>query len=614
MITSALLLSRGAIPCIAFAQVASWLLCGGLLAVTATLGVLLWARWGHSSPLHKCAALSLIVHLIMVFLTMTVRMVNGDGTGGGGGGGGPPIHVRIVEDTGKTSSHKLTTAAAPSAAEVAAPPLLAPPPKKEEPKPTEVVEEPVAKPEVAPPVVVAPPKENVKQIVEPKVAKESPVEKQKAAEVVEQLAPPQPPAAAAAAAVAGISVGAAAAKDAADAPTATQPPVAMTEVAASIPTNIYALRNAPGRLGIVAGQGGDAQTEAAVGAALHWLATAQARDGRWDAVPHGGGQEEMVLGQNRGGAGRGADTGITALALLAFLGAGHSHVQGEYQDNVRRGLDFLLRSQAADGSLFGDATLYAQMYCHSMATFALAEAQAVTQDRRLEAAVTKAVNFSLAAQNTTTGGWRYRPGDTGDTSQLGWQIMALASAERAGIDVPDQTWDRVERFLRTVRRGTSGGLASYRPDSPVSTSMTAEALYCRLVLDELTSTDIAETAANEGTSQILASLPGTERVNLYYWYYATLALHQRQHSTEASAAAWHSWNDAMTAALTTTQTTEGTDAGSWNSNTVWGGYGGRVYTTSMAAMCLEVYYRYAPTQKSRGDWTATRPEPRPAKR
>ena len=171
----------------------------------------------------------------------------------------------------------------------------------------------------------------------------------------------------------------------------------------------------------------------------------------------------MTLGQNRGGAGRGADTGVTALALLAFLGAGNSHVQGPYQDNVRRGLDFLLRSQAADGSLFGDATLYAQMYCHSMATFALAESQAVTGDRRLADAVTKAVNFSIAAQNTSTGGWRYRPGDTGDTSQLGWQIMALTSAQRAGIDIPDQTWTRVDRFLQSVRRGNAGGLAVIGP-------------------------------------------------------------------------------------------------------------------------------------------------------
>ena len=372
-------------------------------------------------------------------------------------------------------------------------------------------------------------------------------------------------------------------------------------------TSAYALRNAPGRLGLVAGQGGNAETEAAVAAALRWLAAAQARDGRWDAVQFGAGQEELVLGQDRGGAGRNADTGVTALALLAFLGAGHSHVQGEYQDNVRRGLDFLLRSQAADGSLFGDATLYAQMYCHSMATFALAEAQAVTGDRRLEAAVTKAVNFSLAAQNTSTGGWRYRPGDTGDTSQLGWQIMALASAERAGIDVPDQTWNRVDRFLQSVRRGNSGGLASYRPDSPASTSMTAEALYCRLVLEETSGANLAEAAAAEATTQLLATPPNAERINLYYWYYATLALHHRQQSNDAAAAAWRTWNDAMTTALTKTQVTDGNDAGSWNSNTVWGGYGGRVYTTAMAAMCLEVYYRYAPAPARGGTWSAARP-------
>ncbi len=322
----------------------------------------------------------------------------------------------------------------------------------------------------------------------------------------------------------------------------------------------------------------------------------------------------MTLGQNRGGAGRGADTGVTALALLAFLGSGNSHVQGPYQDNVRRGLDFLLRSQAADGSLFGDASLYAQMYCHSMATFALAESQAVTSDRRLADAVTKAVNFSIAAQNTSTGGWRYRPGDTGDTSQLGWQIMALTSAQRAGIDIPDQTWTRVDRFLQTVRRGNAGGLASYRPDSPASTSMTAEALYCRLVLAPLSGSVPAEAAADEATAQLLASPPNTDQINLYYWYYATLALHHRQNANAGATKAWRAWNDAMTTTLTKTQISSGDDAGSWDTTTLWGGYGGRVYTTSMAAMCLEVYYRYAPAPANVPQWTANRPQSQPLSR
>ncbi len=88
-------------------------------------------------------------------------------------------------------------------------------------------------------------------------------------------------------------------------------------------------------------------------------------------------------------------------------------------------------------------------------------------------------------------------------------------------------------FCERVRRGNFGGLASYRPDGPASTSMTAEALYCRLLLDEMSGLSLTEAAANEATNQVLAALPTAERVNLYYWYYATLALHHRQQENEA---------------------------------------------------------------------------------
>jgi hypothetical protein len=315
------------------------------------------------------------------------------------------------------------------------------------------------------------------------------------------------------------------------------------------------------------------------------------------------------MGHDRHGAGRNADTGISALALLAFLGAGHSHQVGDYQQEVRSGLDFLIRSQATDGNIFGNAELYAQMYCHSMATFALAEAAAMTGDKRLQPVVARAANFCIRAQHPSTGGWRYRSGDTGDTSQLGWQIMALASAERAGLAVPQQTWTGVEQFLRSVRRGNYGGLASYRPDSPASTSMTAEALYCRLLLSETFGTAIEDRSAEEATTQLLSALPDADRVNLYYWYYATLALHHRQQTSDKSAAAWHAWNDALTSVLLSKQVAGGPDAGSWNTDCLWGGYGGRVYATAMSAMCLEVYYRYAPEPQN-DPRVATRPDSR----
>ncbi len=602
-------LSYAVFPCLASVQLAYWLAWGGSLALSIALVVLMWTRWGQSRPLQKCAALSLLVHLMLAFLTMTVRIVAGDG--GGGGGSGVPIRVRIVQDRGISNAAEKITAV--SVNDVVAPQLLESPPKKDE-TPMPVAESQPARPGSVPAIADKRATEPAQSIPDKHDAVKAPAlltdthagNATVAAKTPEpsspQLAKKSEP-----------SAKLAAKSQTMPPPGAVQAPAAAAQPSTAPVANTYSLRTASDRLSLIEGQGGNAKTEAAVVGALNWLVAAQSRDGRWNANQFGSGQEQMVLGQDRGGAGRNADTGISALALLAFLGAGHSHIQGEYRDTVRRGVDFLLRSQAADGSLFGDSTLYAQMYCHSMATFALAECQALSGDGRLEPAVMRAVNFSLAAQNTGTGGWRYRPGDSGDTSQMGWQIMSLASAKRAGIMIPDPTWNRVDRFLRSVRRGNFGGLASYRPDSPASTSMTAESLYCHIVMEEMSGLNFAEPASNEATNQLLTSLPSAEHVNLYYWYYATLALHHRQQTNDAASAAWHTWNDALTAALLDMQVPDGSEAGSWNASCQWGGYGGRVYTTAMAAMCLEVYYRYAPAPNEHDRWTATQPGTQPGK-
>src|SRR3954447_18021916 len=106
-------------------QFAYWLIWGATLALSIALVALMWTRWGHSRPLQKCAALSLLVHLVMAFLAMTVRIVAGDGMGGGGGGGGAPIHVRIVQEIGKAS--KSSNFTAEKTPDIAPPELLAPP-------------------------------------------------------------------------------------------------------------------------------------------------------------------------------------------------------------------------------------------------------------------------------------------------------------------------------------------------------------------------------------------------------------------------------------------------------------------------------------------------------
>jgi len=347
---------------------------------------------------------------------------------------------------------------------------------------------------------------------------------------------------------------------------------------------IYQLRVAPDRSHRAERRGATPESEAAVRQGLAWLAANQEPDGRWDASRHGAGHETQINGQDRDGAGNNADTGMTGLSLLAFLAAGHTHQQGDYQDNVRRGLEFLIASQRADGCLMGQAALFEAMYCHAMATFALSEAYGMTGDARLERPVRRAIDYSVAAQDSRSGGWRYSPRTTGDTSQLGWQLMALRSAELAGIPAPATTRRGALQFLSSVSHGRHGGLASYRVAERDTRPMTAEALVCRQLLGMPSESPTASEAAN----YLLGELPGEGPTNLYYWYYATLGLYQVEGDHFAR------WNQALQKELVAGQCDSGTLAGSWDPDAVWGSYGGRVYSTALATLCLEVYYRYLP--------------------
>ena len=347
---------------------------------------------------------------------------------------------------------------------------------------------------------------------------------------------------------------------------------------------IYSLRSSESRLSVARENGGTVETEQAVDKALDWLAANQESTGRWNPKQHQSGREDRVFGHNRDGAGANSDSGITGLATLAFLGAGNSHLEGPHSETVDQALKFLMSQQKANGDLSGNAKLFARMYCHSMALLALSEALATTGDKRLLTAVQKGVDFSVAAQNPSDGGWRYQPGDSGDMSQFGWQVLALHSAKLGGAHVPDKTFEQMKGFLKSCSSGIDGGLASYRPKQRPSATMTAEALLCRYFLHQY----VSEPALIEAKRMVSRELPNQRHVNMYYWYYGTLALYH------AGGDDWTRWNEAMKETLLPMQKLDGDEAGSWDPNGMWGGYGGRVYSTATAALNLEVYYRYLP--------------------
>ena len=324
--------------------------------------------------------------------------------------------------------------------------------------------------------------------------------------------------------------------------------------------------------------GATLESEAAVQAGIEWLVRSQQESGRWNASEFGAGVDREVDGQQRGATGANADTGVSGLALLALMGDGHTHLSGTHRVSVQHGLEYILSQQGSDGSLAGSASLFARMYCHAMATIAVCEAYAMTGDGRLRDYAERAIGYTIRSQDRQTGGWRYQPADSGDMSQFGWQVLALRSAKQSGLIVPGNTRDLMRRFLASCNTGARGGLAAYRPGFGATRTMTAESLACRMWLDVHRSPEQIKEAAD----YIVLQLPNRARPDLYYWYYGSLSLRQ------VGGPAWESWSGALKQVVPSLQLSDG----SWAADTKWGGYGGKVYSTAMAVLCLESFYRY----------------------
>jgi hypothetical protein len=367
--------------------------------------------------------------------------------------------------------------------------------------------------------------------------------------------------------------------------TAEEPPrtlisAELSEVPASVPEKaIYKLRSPERRKQFIEELGGTKQTEQAVELALVWLAGAQSDDGRWDV-------DGFKTLSACGGAGdrSDGDVALTGLAVLSYLGAGYTHVKGEHADTVRKALNWLVVGQKEDGDLQRDG----QMYGQAMAAAALCECYSMTGDKRLLQPVQRAVDFILKAQNPEAG-WRYAPRKDNDTSVTGWQVLALKSAMIAGIEIPARHFQWVEQWLDKVRRGQEGGLYTYMQGHGATPTMTAEGWFCQLLMSEQTRTrGQAETVPYLMAHPPVWTTTRDGSVNLYYWYYATLALHM------SGAPEFGAWNEALTKGLLPGQEKKGPSAGSWDPVCQLGERGGRVYSTATAALCLEVYYRYLP--------------------
>ena len=534
----------------------SWIFWSLLAAGSAAaLVAIVRTKWLQSHTLQKCVVLSLVLHAVAAIIC---GFLGGKPPASWGQQAAGPMTMLVVMAQEPSDDQSPADAA---------PPLS---PLSKEPLPDEITPDSVAVASAVPEIVL-PPADHVPllEVADAEMPERADLADATAA-ALESLADtdssPAPPAADAAV-VAG--------------------PSPARYPAARYPA-VYADRAEGHRAAAAAARGGSQETEQAVQAALSWLAAAQSSDGRWNAVRHGGGVHRAGQGQHRQGAGGRSDHGVTGLALLAFLGAGNTHRSGPYAETVARGICFLTDHQRPDGSLAGDAEFFAALYCHGMAAIAVAECSAMTGDSALRSPLEKAVGYTLSMQSPATGGWRYAAGDKGDTSQLGWQVMLLASARQAGLTGLEPAEARAGTFLQSVSSGRAGGLAAYRSGERPTAAMTAEALACRLFLGM----PVDHPAVAEAVDLLAKAPPDARNPNAYAWYYASLA------SFHAGGPQWEKWNQQLQAALLPLQRRDSSDSsGSWDPDPVWGDHGGRVYSTSLAALTLEVYYRYLPLHR-----------------
>ena len=334
-------------------------------------------------------------------------------------------------------------------------------------------------------------------------------------------------------------------------------------------------RGAAARGQMIAKYGGTKGSEEAVARALKWLANHQLPNGSWSFDHRAG----LCQGRcsHHGTLDKGFN-GATAMALLPFLGAGQTHTEGKYKEVVRRGLYYLASVQKQDGSLFESG---GSMYSHGLCAITLCEAYAMTQDRDLMAPAQGSLNFIMYAQDPVGGGWRYRPKQPGDTSVVGWQLMALKSGHMAYLQVDPNTVVGATKFLDSVQ-ADSGSQYGYTGPGKGSAT-TAVGLLCRMYLGWR-----KDNAALERGVQAM-SARGPSKSNMYYNYYATQVMRHFEGET------WKKWNVELRDWLVASQSREGHMEGSWHVRGDHGAdRGGRLYCTSMATMILEVYYRHLP--------------------
>ena len=337
-----------------------------------------------------------------------------------------------------------------------------------------------------------------------------------------------------------------------------------------IPATMKARCSKADRMSRLLAEGGTPESEDAVIKCLNWLQKSQNPDGSWT------GDHPVAM---------------TGLALLVYLGHCETPQSPEYGETVLKAITYLIDvGMKNDGRLSNkDATSIQWVYDHGIATYALAESYTFCSQLKINIpnldTVTKQAGDMIMQGQTDDGGWVYKfaSGGGGDNSVGFWQIQALKACKHTGL------WP-TSKFSKTIReahgwlekvQGKDGAIG-YRNDPNTSPGLTGGGVLAFQMWDKGSSSE-----ARKGIKYIAENSEfewGQESSNLYYHYYNAQAMINHG-STE-----WKDYNDRFRDVLVKAQSPDG----SWNQGGIKHGPVNVHMSTCLAALMLEVYYRFLP--------------------
>ncbi|NQT40739.1 MAG: hypothetical protein HQ581_24810 [Planctomycetes bacterium] len=308
---------------------------------------------------------------------------------------------------------------------------------------------------------------------------------------------------------------------------------------------------------------------------LDWLVKKQAGDGSWSFAESENPFEDTYSNPGKCP----SRCGATGLALLAFLGAGQTHQEGQFQRTIDEGLKYLLdqfKSGPHGANLCGEGD---RMVWHGIATLALCEAYAMTRDPALENSAQRALDFIAAVQDKRSGGWPARLGGKPSPVASACQILAMKSGHMGYLKVNPKTVRRAARYF----------------DAELSNDRTE--MVAGLLARMLIGGETSEPAMRRAVRRIVKR--GPVENDVVHNYFAHQVIHYKR-LRESDKSQWIPWYSAMREQLVDSQIGDGDERGSWwNPRDVRARQGGRLLQTALSTLTLEVYYGHLPIYSSK---------------